>query len=459
METVRIERNQLLEVLSEVLDRVEGEVLGVTSHHAKRVAWMCLQLAQKAGMPVEERSDLAVAALMHDGALNEFRNDYEGGSRRKGKSGQGHCAAGEENLQMIPGCRAARGFVLYHHESADGSGPFGKREEDTPFGAQMIHLANEVDTYFSPGNGREKTVETVCAFVRDGEGKSFGTKVSRLFFDTFRETWLTSLSDENIEQLTLDIPPVWIEVSDGENAVEGSGRAGLYSLAKLFARIIDYKSPFTKEHSVGIAAKAAQMADYYGFDAATRAKFYFAGALHDIGKIMVDRDVLEKPGKLDALEYTHIKTHAYETWRLLTKLEGMHDVTIWAALHHEKLNGKGYPFGKTAEELGHKERILACLDIYQALTEDRPYKAGMSHRKAMNILREMADNGELDGVIIADMEKVFGGDYREGAEQEAEKTALFACGICGYIYEGTVIPEGYICPVCGQPETAFVRIL
>ena len=70
---MHIERNQLLTVLSEALDAIEKEVFGITDHHAKRVAWLCIQMGQKTNMTEDEISDMAVAALLHDNALNEYR--------------------------------------------------------------------------------------------------------------------------------------------------------------------------------------------------------------------------------------------------------------------------------------------------------------------------------------------------------------------------------------------------
>ena len=204
-----------------------------------------------------------------------------------------------------------------------------------------------------------------------------------------------------------------------------------------------------------MAEKAERMARYYGWEEATAEQLYCAGALHDIGKLMVDRDVLEKPGKLDQKEYQHIQSHAYETFRLLSKLEGLGPITRWASQHHEKLNGTGYPLGLFASQLDEKSRLLACLDIYQALTEDRPYKAGMSHQKAMSILRELAEKGDLDRQITQDIDFVFHGS--ESASGDIP-TALFQCPVCGHIYEGDTMPQPYNCPVCGQPETAFLRL-
>ena len=197
------------------------------------------------------------------------------------------------------------------------------------------------------------------------------------------------------------------------------------------------------------------MAKHYGYSEDKAQMLYMAAALHDIGKLFVHNDVLEKPGRLDEKEYQYIQSHAYETYRLLSKIDGFSDVCDWAAYHHEKLNGKGYPFGKTADELGHEMRLLACLDIYQALTEDRPYKAGMTHAKAVSILSELVDKGELDRDIVRDIDTVF---FDGNGEVEHVETALFQCSVCGHIYEGDVVPTGYVCPVCGQPEYNFFRI-
>lgn len=85
----------------------------------------------------------------------------------------------------------------------------------------------------------------------------------------------------------------------------------------------------------------------------------------------------------------------------------MEDIRDWAALHHEKLDGTGYPFGKTGAELNRQERIMACIDIYQALTESRPYKAGMTHDEACAILENMVQKGWIDGGITEQIRKCF----------------------------------------------------
>lgn len=439
---MKINRNQLLTVLSEALDHVEKEVLGVTDHHAKRVAWLCIQMGRAAGMSEEEISDLAVGALLHDNALNEYKEDYENGKLRYGASGEKHCIAGEKNLKLFTKeATQLRGFVLYHHECADGSGPFKKLAQEVPLGAQLVHIADEMDLQFAFGAAGEETLAEAEAYAVSQEGKAFSAEAVELFRKALTPEILTVLSDNRIEKLILEFAPVEIEADRG--------------IAELFARIIDYKSPFTKVHSIGVAEKAERMAGCFGYDKEHTEGLYMAGALHDIGKLLVNVEVLEKPGRLNEEEYKHIQSHAYETYRLLSKIEGFEEIRGWAAYHHEKLNGKGYPFGLTEIEMGEEVRLLACLDIYQALTEDRPYKAGMTHAKAIGILYELADKGDLDRSIVEKVDAEFGDGNIDGS---AEKTALFQCPVCGYIYEGDVVPNEYVCPVCMQPAHAFYRV-
>ena len=134
---------------------------------------------------------------------------------------------------------------------------------------------------------------------------------------------------------------------------------------------------------------------------------YFAGALNDIGKIIVGNDILEKPARLTEEEFAHMKDHAACTYMLLSGIEGMEEIRDWAAFHHEKLDGSGYPFGKTAEELSEPERIMACADIYQALVEDRPYKKGMDHEKACSIMNDMAERNWIDPNIVHCIQKMY----------------------------------------------------
>ena len=113
------------------------------------------------------------------------------------------------------------------------------------------------------------------------------------------------------------------------------------------------------------------------------------------------------PDKLTDDEFSKMKNHAGYTYLILSEVNDFEEIRDWAAFHHEKLNGKGYPFGKTAAELNEPERIMACIDIYQALTEDRPYKKGLSHEKTCDILDDMAQKGFIDSTISNKLREFF----------------------------------------------------
>ena len=180
------------------------------------------------------------------------------------------------------------------------------------------------------------------------------------------------------------------------------------AFAAMFARIIDYKSHFTCTHSQGIAEKSRRLGYFLGRDAEVCTKLYLAGALHDIGKLAIPNRILEKPDQLTNQEFDVMKTHALISWKILSRVEGLEDVAEWAGMHHEKLNGSGYPFGRQADSLSPEARLLACVDIYQALSEIRPYKEGFSHRKAMEIMYGMAAQGFIDLEITQAVDACFG---------------------------------------------------
>ena len=144
-----------------------------------------------------------------------------------------------------------------------------------------------------------------------------------------------------------------------------------------------------------------------GYQEEDTLKMYLAGAFHDLGKMAVGNDILEKPARLTDEEYEKMKNHAGYTYLLLSEVNDFEEIRDWAAFHHEKLDGTGYPFGKTADELNEPERMMTCIDIYQALTEPRPYKEGMSHEKACSILEEMVEKGQLDAKITQLIKETF----------------------------------------------------
>lgn len=175
----------------------------------------------------------------------------------------------------------------------------------------------------------------------------------------------------------------------------------LMEVCRLIAHIIDKHSGFTGSHSAGVARVAEKLAALYGFEQEMQKKIGIAGYLHDIGKLYIPRDILEKKGQLEPSEYILMKQHSYKTLELLTSVDALGEIAHWAANHHERLDGSGYPFRLCAASLDIPSRIVAVADVFTALTENRPYRKSMSSAEALTIMECEAVNNRLDKEIVA----------------------------------------------------------
>jgi len=126
-----------------------------------------------------------------------------------------------------------------------------------------------------------------------------------------------------------------------------------------------------------------------------------AGHLHDLGKLAVPAEILEKPAKLTEEEFDIIKSHTFYTYSILETISDLDVINAWASFHHERLDGKGYPFRHKGEDLSLGSRIMAVADVFTAITEDRPYRKGMTSDRALQVLQQMAANSALDSGIVS----------------------------------------------------------
>ena len=389
----------LLSAFSFALDCVEAELIHVTSNHGKRVAYMSVCMAEKMGVSDDALRDLAACALLHDNALTqyineEFYSDISNIDTLKVSSDDitprqlgMHCIYGEKNLEKYPFKTGVKDVILYHHEEADGSGPFEKKWTEVPLFARIIHFSDMLDAFCKAQKFDEDVFNKAVNFIEKNKDKRFDSEVTKMFFDAFDKDEFSRLGDEHIEEY------FWEKVPCEKSFYFFNV---LKDLADLFAKIIDYKSEFTSRHSLGVARTASKISEIMGYDKVICDKMYLAGTLHDVGKIAIGNEILEKPARLTDEEFAKMKNHAGYTYMILSKVDGFEEIRDIAAFHHERLDGSGYPFGKRADELTTLQRIMACADIYQALTEKRPYKDGMDHDKACEILKDMADKNWID---------------------------------------------------------------
>ena len=248
-------------------------------------------------------------------------------------------------------------------------------------------------------NINESEFKLAIEKIKKLEGKLFSKKMVDTLVNSFTYNEIKILQTEGV------IPYLKRNL---KSDIRDYDEKEIKNLCLFFAKIIDYKSSTTKNHSLGVADKCMKMAKFYGFSDDKALRFYFAGAFHDIGKLIINNDILEKPGKLTTAEFENIKNHAKATERILSQIEGIEDIARWAGRHHEKLDGSGYNQSLSAKDLSFEDRLLACIDIYQALTEKRSYKDKFIHDDSINIMMDMANDNKIDINIVKDIAKCFG---------------------------------------------------
>lgn len=452
---MRLDFTDFLYAMSFALDAIEHEFTGATAEHGKRVAWLTMKMLEGTGLSEEEMVDCVGCAILHDNAVAEYLHEEKALQRApvSPRTEKGvdmsrfarHAIIGERNAALLPFRTDVRNLILWHHENADGSGALGMRENQTDFRSEVIHLADAVDVLYDLKTASASICDEIRQFVSQEAGHLFSARAAAQFQAHVSYQDFMQLQDNGPEALLkARLPAIWHDYSDEE----------IKAIAEFFARIIDYKSPFTTAHSMGVANKAKTMAEYYGWSADKAIRFYTAGAMHDIGKVVVGNQILEKPGKLNEWEYSAMKDHARATHHILSNIDGFEDITEWASNHHEKLDGTGYSRGMNASQLSLEERLMACVDIYQALTENRPYKAGMSHAKTIANMKSMVAEGKIDESITADIDFVFGAG-KDSEQYAFDPTAKkWRCAVCGYICEGELPPDQ--CPVCHSDSSNFV---
>ncbi len=396
--------NEYLIAVSFALDFVEMDVFGIATNHSKRVAYIALKIGEGMGLAKEELFDLVSLAILHDnGACEKVLDDEFSLDKRESfrtvESMLEHGIKGEENIKDYPFITNVFNVIKYHHENYDGSGYFGVEGSSIPLMAQIIKLADTIELGFPLGNMFYENKEKLRDYIKTQTGALFAPKpVEALLSLCEQQYFWLDLKDEFIGgSLKMKVPNFAREMSFEK----------IRQVTRIFSQIVDSKSAFTRRHSRELTEKAAYMGEFYKKPKEELYKLMIAGDLHDIGKLTVSNEILDKPGALDRHEVDIIQQHTYYTRLSLQEIHGFEDITEWAANHHEKLSGKGYPYGKNEDHLDFNSRLMACLDVYQALSEERPYRKPMKHEDAAKILRNMVVDGSLDGKIVEDLIKVF----------------------------------------------------
>jgi len=176
-------------------------------------------------------------------------------------------------------------------------------------------------------------------------------------------------------------------------------REEVISYSKMLAYSIDFRSEATVKHTILVEAISYQIAKLCRLDEKNLTRIRVASVLHDIGKMGIPKEILEKPGKLTLDEFEIIKSHAIIGYNILSDLN-IDDIRDIGTLHHEKLDGTGYPFGLNGQEITIEMRIVAIGDIVSALLGARSYKEEFNKEKIITILGTMVDSNKIDSRIV-----------------------------------------------------------
>ena len=165
-------------------------------------------------------------------------------------------------------------------------------------------------------------------------------------------------------------------------------------------RFLEAHDPYTKGHSEKVASLSAMIATEIGFTQEQVAQIYWAGLVHDVGKILIASEILNKPACLSAEEYEKIKLHPTYGFEILNQSEGLKEIAHIVHFHHERVDGKGYPMGLTGDQNPISSKIIAVADAYDAMTSDRAYRTGMDRK---TVLAEMSrgSDAQFDSKILS----------------------------------------------------------
>lgn len=391
---IKIKLGQLLNSLSYALDAAENRYF----NHSRRTAYIAYKIAREMELDERDIADTYFISLIHDIGMAGYLSKYSVSHIHMDFNlRKQHCQIGYEIIEKLPHISKKKDYLLYHHEEYDGTGPYGLKGEEIPLVAQIIHIADFFELfYFRQERDVKKLndIDKVHKWLDKYRNKMFSNRVcDGLLYALKKDKFWFDLMNGNIGIVLQFIEPnrdILIDIKD------------LRKISEAFSIIIDLKSKFTYNHSQGISNITSKFASFLGYNPLMIEKLTIAADLHDIGKFVVPVSLIEKPGKLTAEEFLIMKSHVYYTKLILKQIDGIEDIAEWAGNHHERLNGTGYPEKLDERTLTKEDQIIAIADVFQALTEDRPYRKGMDTKEALNILDSMTQKGEISRSLFID---------------------------------------------------------
>lgn len=395
MSTYNVNLHEAIYSLSDALDLV-----GVTHiHHGKRVAYMAAECGKHLGWSGPRLDELFQAAILHDSGVSKTMVHAKL-AQMAWEHETEHCRLGAELLATSPLLKHLSDTVLHHHTHWSVL-----KDMDLPLEVKLrancIYMVDRVDVlalaYELDGKDILLGKEEIRQKIFERRGDWFCPELVDAFMEISRSEafWFTLESDQVSGYLA-----TWLSHFP-ERTMEFHE---LRSLVHVFSCIVDAKSPFTKQHSDGVANLARYIGGLFQLPEETCEMLELVGLLHDIGKLRVPDSLLDKPGMLNEEEILIMRRHSFDTYSILKNIKGLERISLWALQHHERMDGTGYPFQSKGADLSFEARIVAVADVFQALAQERPYRGPLQQKVIMTLLKLEAEEGKLDQEVVAAVE-------------------------------------------------------
>ena len=329
--------------------------------------------------PAEALKFVKAHAATSDGALSRAREVIVAAvqfAKSGGEIVEARCDRGARIVASLGFPPDAAEAVRALDEHWDGNGrPRGLRGAEIPHLARIACIAQTIDVFLTAFG-----LQGAREMVRDRRGRWFDPDLADAFL---------AIPDGDPIWLELDeaLEPTTVAHLDPGVMIRTASEEDLDRISAAFADVIDAKSPYTFNHSTGVADYAVAIGRVMGVPVHEITKLRRAGLLHDIGKLGVSNSILDKPAKLTDDEFAAVRLHPQFTEEILSRVSAFAQIAFAAGAHHERIDGRGYHRGLPGSRLPIAARILAVADVYEAMSADRPYRAGMPVEKILGIMR------------------------------------------------------------------------
>jgi HD-GYP domain-containing protein (c-di-GMP phosphodiesterase class II) len=191
---------------------------------------------------------------------------------------------------------------------------------------------------------------------------------------------------------------------------------------KSLAAAIDGKDPYTRGHSERVSRMSIAIAQRLGLSDEECEKIRISALLHDVGKIGIDDSILKKPAALTDEEYQIMKQHPQKGYKIMSQIPAMKEFLPGMYMHHEMVNGEGYPQGLKGDEIPLMGKVVAVADTFDAMTTDRPYQRAMKFEDAVARIQSFVGTRYDEKVVAAFTEACTEGQIRPGSVRLKKRT-------------------------------------